>query len=258
MILTTGPTGSGKTTTLYSFMKKVQSSEYKIITIEDPIEYHLPGITQTQVEAKKGYTFAQGLRSALRQDPDVIMVGEIRDNETADIAINSALTGHLVFSTLHTNNAAGTFTRLIDLGMNPSLLTSAINVAIAQRLVRRLCKNCAKKVPLEGASKERVMKVVEKLRARKLFDETLDITSQYQAVGCDVCHNTGYTGRIGIFEAIFKSEALEAILRQGPSEREIEKAVEEQGIMTLAEDGITKVLQGMTSLEELERVVEIV
>jgi len=258
MILTTGPTGSGKTTTLYSFMKKVQSTEYKIITIEDPIEYHLPGITQTQIEVKKGYTFAQGLRSALRQDPDIIMVGEIRDNETADIAINSALTGHLVFSTLHTNNAAGTFTRLIDLGMNPSLLTSAINVAIAQRLVRRLCKDCAKKILLDGEQKERVLKVVEKLRARNLFDETLDTSSHYEAVGCDACHHTGYRGRIGIFEAILKSEAIEAVLRTGPSEREIEKAAEDQGIMTLAEDGITKVLQGMTSLEELERVVEII
>ncbi len=257
MILTTGPTGSGKTTTLYSFMKKVQSSKIKIITIEDPIEYHLPGITQTQVESKKGYTFAQGLRSALRQDPDVIMVGEIRDNETADIAVNSALTGHLVFSTLHTNNAAGTFTRLIDLGMNPSILPSAINIAIAQRLVRRLCKSCAKKVPLEGAAKERVAKVVEKMRVRKLFDEKLDPSSQFQAVGCAECHMTGYKGRIGVFEAIRKSEAIEIAIRQNPSEREIEKAAEDQGLMTLAEDGVTKVLEGMTSLEELERVVEI-
>lgn len=257
MILTTGPTGSGKTTTLYSFMKKVQSSEIKIITIEDPIEYHLPGITQTQIDAKKGYTFAQGLRSALRQDPDVIMVGEIRDNETADIAINSALTGHLVFSTLHTNNAAGTFTRLIDLGMNPKILTSAINVAIAQRLVRRLCKDCAKKVPLEGIQKTKIEKVVTKLRERKLYDETLDSSVHFVAVGCDKCHQTGYKGRIGVFEAIFKSEAIENIIRQSPSEREIEKAAEDQNIMTLEQDGVTKVLQGMTSLDELERVIEI-
>lgn len=257
MILTTGPTGSGKTTTLYSFMKKVQSSEYKIITIEDPIEYHLPGITQTQVEVSKGYTFAQGLRSALRQDPDIIMVGEIRDNETADIAINSALTGHLVFSTLHTNNAAGTFTRLIDLGMNPSILPSAINVAIAQRLVRRLCKDCAKKVPLTDAQKMRVSKVVTKMRGRGLFDENLDPSMHFEAVGCELCHKTGYRGRIGVFEAILKSEAIENIIRQSPSEREIEKAAEDQGIMTLAEDGITKVLNGMTSLDELERVIEI-
>lgn len=257
MILTTGPTGSGKTTTLYSFMKKVQSSEIKIITIEDPIEYHLGGITQTQIEVQKGYTFAQGLRSALRQDPDVIMVGEIRDNETADIAINSALTGHLVFSTLHTNNAAGTFTRLIDLGMNPKILTSAINVAIAQRLVRRLCKDCAKKVPLEGVQKTKVDKVVVKLRIRGLFNEALDPSMHYVAVGCEKCHGTGYKGRIGVFEAIFKSEAIENIIRESPSEREIEAAAEDQGIMFLKEDGVTKVLEGMTSLEELERVVEI-
>jgi type IV pilus assembly protein PilB len=257
MILTTGPTGSGKTTTLYSFMKKVQSTEMKIITIEDPIEYHLPGITQTQVEAAKGYTFAQGLRSALRQDPDIIMVGEIRDNETADIALNSALTGHLVFSTLHTNNAAGTFTRLIDLGMNPSILPSAINVAIAQRLVRKLCKDCAKKVPLDTLQKEKVARVVEKLKARSLFDEKLDPTSHFTAVGCEKCHGTGYKGRIGIFEAILKSEGIENVVRMSPSEREIQKAAEDQGLMTLAEDGITKVLNGMTSLEELERVIEI-
>lgn len=257
MILTTGPTGSGKTTTLYSFLKKVQSSEVKIITIEDPIEYHLPGISQTQTDAKKGYTFAQGLRSALRQDPDIIMVGEIRDHETADIAVNSALTGHLVFSTLHTNNAAGTFTRLIDLGMNPKILTSAINVAIAQRLVRRLCKTCAKKVPLQDLDKLKVDKIVEKMKGRNLFDESLDASSHYVAVGCEECHKTGYKGRIGVFEAILKTAAIEDIVRQSPSEREIEKAAEDQGIKTLAEDGITKVLQGFTSLEELERVVEI-
>jgi type IV pilus assembly protein PilB len=258
MILTTGPTGSGKTTTLYSFMKKVQSTEIKIITIEDPIEYHLAGITQTQIEVKKGYTFAQGLRSALRQDPDVIMVGEIRDNETADIAINSALTGHLVFSTLHTNNAAGTFTRLIDLGMNPRILTSAINVAIAQRLVRRLCKTCAQKVPVtDPIQKKKITRVVEGLRKRGLYDETLDQNSFYITKGCAECHNTGYKGRVGVFEAIFKSPAIEEIVRQSPSEREIEEAAQDQGIMTLAEDGITKVLSGVTSLEELERVIEI-
>jgi len=257
MILTTGPTGSGKTTTLYSFMKKIQSTEYKIITIEDPIEYHLPGITQTQVEVSKGYTFAQGLRSALRQDPDIMMVGEIRDNETADIAINSALTGHLVFSTLHTNNAAGTFTRLIDLGMNPAIIPSALNVAIAQRLVRRLCKKCAVKIPLEGAEKDRVMVVVEKMKRRGLFDETLDTNIHYKAVGCPECHGVGYRGRIGIFEAILKSKKIEEVVRMSPSEREIQEAAEDQGIMTLQEDGVTKMLQGMTSLEELERVVEI-
>ena len=153
MTLTTGPTGSGKTTTLYAILKKVHSSDVKIITIEDPIEYHLPGIVQTQVN-DKGYTFLEGLRAAVRQDPDIIMVGEIRDNETADIAINSALTGHLVFSTIHTNDAAGTFPRLIELGINPKIIPSAVRLAMAQRLVRRLCKNCKKEIFLEGETKK--------------------------------------------------------------------------------------------------------
>jgi type IV pilus assembly protein PilB len=149
MILTTGPTGSGKTTTLYAFLRKVYTPEIKVITIENPIEYHLEGIVQTQVNTDKGYTFLEGLRSALRQDPDIIMVGEIRDRETAEIAVNSALTGHLVFSTLHTNNAAGTFPRLIDLGVNPKVITSALSVSMAQRLVRKLCPECMKKIKLK-------------------------------------------------------------------------------------------------------------
>ncbi|OHA38816.1 MAG: hypothetical protein A3I98_01570 [Candidatus Taylorbacteria bacterium RIFCSPLOWO2_02_FULL_45_10b] len=155
MILTTGPTGSGKTTTLYSFLKKIHNPKIKVVTIEDPIEYHLPGIVQTQVN-EKGYTFAEGLRATVRQDPDVIMIGEIRDNETADIAINSALTGHLVFSTLHTNDAAGTFPRLIDLGVNSKVLTSAIRVAMAQRLVRKLCSVCKKEIPVEGSDRKEI------------------------------------------------------------------------------------------------------
>ncbi len=258
MILTTGPTGSGKTTTLYSFMKKVMTTEIKIITIEDPIEYHLEGVTQTQVEVKKGYTFAQGLRSALRQDPDVIMVGEIRDKETAEIAINSALTGHLVFSTLHTNNAAGAYTRLVDLGMNGKIIPSALNVAIAQRLVRRLCKECAQKIPLTGEEATRVAKIVDRLKTRGLFEVGLDTISHYKAIGCENCHHTGYRGRVGVFEAIFKDEAIENVVRDNPSERDIQKAAEPQGIMTLAEDGVIKVLKGITSIEELERVVELV
>ncbi len=258
MILTTGPTGSGKTTTLYSFMKKVMSSEIKIITIEDPIEYHLAGVTQTQVEVKKGYTFANGLRSALRQDPDVIMVGEIRDKETAEIAINSALTGHLVFSTLHTNNAAGAYTRLVDLGMNPKIIPSALNVAIAQRLVRRLCKQCVKKVPLVGDELSRVKPIFDRIKERGLLQEDLDISSHYQAGGCESCHMTGYKGRVGVFEAIFKSEAVENVVRDNPSERDIQKAALGQGFMTLAEDGVVKILKGITSIEELERVVELI
>ncbi|MBX4211151.1 GspE/PulE family protein [Candidatus Parcubacteria bacterium] len=255
MILTTGPTGSGKTTTLYAFLKKIHTPEIKIITIENPIEYHLPGIVQTQTDQDKGYTFLEGLRSALRQDPDVIMVGEIRDSETAEIAINSALTGHLVFSTLHTNNAAGSFPRLIDLGVNPKILSSAVNIAIAQRLIRRLCPDCKKEI----APDEREKKIIEAVLAKTPEDEKKDISvdKMWKPVGCAKCNNTGYRGRIGIYEGILMDEEIEKIVTENPSEREINKAAEHQHILTLAEDGILKVLRGMTSLEELERVVDL-
>jgi len=160
MILNTGPTGSGKTTTLYAFLKRIDSPEIKVITIEDPVEYHIKGITQTQTDVDKGYTFAKGLKSALRQDPDVIMVGEIRDSETAEIAIQSSLTGHLVLSTLHTNTAAGTFPRFVDLGMNPRILGSAINLTMAQRLVRKLCNDCKKEIPIEGEDRTIIDKIL--------------------------------------------------------------------------------------------------
>jgi type IV pilus assembly protein PilB len=255
MILTTGPTGSGKTTTLYSFMKKVMTSEMKIITIEDPIEYHLAGVTQTQTDQKKGYTFAEGLRSILRQDPDVIMVGEIRDNETAEIAVNSALTGHLVFSTLHTNNSAGTFTRLIDLKVNPKILTSAINIAIAQRLVRRLCTECKKQIETTSDQKELMKKFFDQIP--DIEKEGLTVESHYVATGCDKCNKTGYKGRIGVFEAIKTNREIEDVVGRNPSEREIESAAKSQGILTLSQDGILKVLRGITSLEELERVIDL-
>ncbi len=256
MILTTGPTGSGKTTTLYAFLKKIHQPEIKIITIENPIEYHLPGIVQTQTDPEKEYTFASGLRSALRQDPDVIMVGEIRDNETAEIAVNSALTGHLVFSTLHTNNAAGSFPRLIDLGINSKIITSAINIAIAQRLVRTLCHHCRKETALEGATKETVDRIVASIKD-KSYIEGINTASFFTPVGCAECHNSGYKGRIGIYEAILTDKAIEEIVEMNPSEREVRKAAEAQNILTMEQDGILKVLQGVTSLEELARVVDL-
>lgn len=255
MILTTGPTGSGKTTTLYAFLKRVHTPEVKIITIEDPVEYHMPGIVQTQVEAEKGYTFASGLRSTLRQDPDVIMVGEIRDSETAEIAINAALTGHLVFSTLHTNNAAGTFPRLIDLGINPKVLPSAINVAIAQRLLRKVCASCAKQIPIPEDKKKIVALIVEKIKKKN--ETVVQENTLVQAVGCEECNQTGYKGRIGIYEAILIDKAVEQIINENPSEREIVKAAEPQGILTLAQDGIQKALAGITTLDELERIVDL-
>jgi type II secretory ATPase GspE/PulE/Tfp pilus assembly ATPase PilB-like protein len=256
MILNTGPTGSGKTTTLYAFLKKIHTPEIKIITIENPIEYHLKGIVQTQTEEENGYTFLEGLRSALRQDPDVIMVGEIRDEETAEIAINSALTGHLVFSTLHTNNAAGTFPRLIDLGVNPKVITSAINIAMAQRLLRKLCKKCKKKMTL-GEKETKLIKDVTDSILDKSYLTGLDFGNVFEAVGCQECNFTGFKGRTGIYEAILTDEKIEMIVKENPSEREINKAAEGQGILTMKQDGIIKIFQGITSFGELRRVIDL-
>ncbi|OHA87694.1 MAG: hypothetical protein A3A96_03045 [Candidatus Zambryskibacteria bacterium RIFCSPLOWO2_01_FULL_39_39] len=256
MILNTGPTGSGKTTTLYAFLKKIYTPEIKIITIENPIEYHLKGIVQTQVEEEKGYTFLEGLRSALRQDPDVIMVGEIRDEETAEIAINSALTGHLVFSTLHTNNAAGTFPRLIDLGVNSKVITSAINIAMAQRLLRRLCNKCKKKAEL-GEKENELIKVITNGIVDKKYLAGLDFNNIYEAVGCKECNFTGFKGRTGIYEAILTDEKIESLVKENPSEREINKASQDQGILNMKQDGVIKILQGITSVDELRRVIDL-
>ncbi|MEN9604789.1 MAG: type pilus assembly ATPase PilB, type pilus assembly protein PilB [Candidatus Parcubacteria bacterium] len=258
MILVTGPTGSGKTTTLYAFLKKSASPDFKIVTIEDPIEYHLPGIVQTQVEDARGYTFSAGLRSVVRQDPDIILVGEIRDTETALTAIQASLTGHLVFSTLHTNNAAGTFTRLIDLGVDSKVITSAVHLAIAQRLVRKLCPVCKKMEPVSEKHKKIILDTLASLQG---YDEENMFTAVPEvlphAVGCAECNNTGYKGRIGVYEGILADEKIEETVRMNPSEREISVAAKEQKIMTMKQDGVIKVLQGVTTLDELERVVDV-
>lgn len=261
MILLTGPTGSGKTTTLYSFLQKIYSPEIKIITIEDPIEYHLPGITQTQTESEKGYTFLEGLRSSLRQDPDVIMVGEIRDSETAKIAVESALTGHLVFSTLHTNNAAGVIPRLIDLEVNPKILVSALSLSIAQRLVRKLCVHCKKEIPLTDEQTKVMKKIIENAKAHnKDFTKYgVDVEKtfiMYGPVGCTECNNTGYKGRMGIFEAILKTAEIEKIIPNNPSERDIKEIASHQGYLDMKEDGVVKILKGITSYEEVGSVVD--
>ena len=256
MILTTGPTGSGKTTTLYAFLKKVHSSDVKIITIEDPIEYHLPGIVQTQVN-DKGYTFLEGLRAAVRQDPDIIMVGEIRDQETADIAINSALTGHLVFSTIHTNDAAGTFPRLVELGANPSVIPSALRVAMAQRLVRRLCSVCKKEVSVD--SDVNAKRIIDTILA-DIVDRTLlpeNQTKMWVNVGCEKCNMTGYKGRVGVYEAILMNEKVEQAVQSGAGDRDIWVSAKDQGILTMKQDGIIKILQGMTSVSELQRIISL-
>lgn len=253
LILTTGPTGSGKTTTLYAILKKLRNPQIKIITIEDPIEYHLDGISQTQVDHSKGYDFQNGLRAAVRQDPDVIMVGEIRDDETASIAIDSALTGHLVFSTMHTNNAAGAMPRLIDLGVNPKVISSALNIALAQRLVRRLCLNCREAYVPEGKEKE----VIESnfLEIKK-YRPKLELPKQiYRPVGCEKCTFTGFKGRISIYEGILMDRAIEVVLRENPSEREIVEAAKPQGMLNMRQDGIVKVINGITSLDEIKEAV---
>ncbi len=262
LILTTGPTGSGKTTTLYAFLRKLYNPELKIITIEDPIEYHLGGITQTQVEHDKNYDFLSGLRAALRQDPDVIMIGEIRDAETAQTAIDAALTGHLVFSTLHTNNAAGVIPRLIQLNVNPKIISSALTLSIAQRLVRVLCVACKKQAVLAGEDEKLVRNII-----RSGIEEGKDFTKEgitpdqvlnvYEPVGCEKCNNTGFKGRIGVYEIIKTDADIEKVTDENPSEREIKKIAEKQHIFDMKEDGIIKVLKGVTSLAELRTSVDL-
>ncbi len=256
MILTTGPTGSGKTTTLYAFLRKINNPGTKIITIEDPVEYHLPGIVQTQVD-KKTYTFALGLRSALRQDPDIIMVGEIRDDEVASTAINAALTGHLVFSTLHTNDAAGAFPRLIDLGISEKVLSSSVNVVIAQRLLRKLCPACKKQRGAMPPEQALIDRALASITDRALVPSVTNIIYDAAQGGCPECHGRGYKGRIGIYEAVFMDSKIEEVLRSKPSEREVAEAAKPQAIPTMQEDGVLKVLRGVTSLEELGRVVDL-
>ncbi|PIU82074.1 hypothetical protein CO131_00305 [Candidatus Kaiserbacteria bacterium CG_4_9_14_3_um_filter_50_16] len=253
MLLTTGPTGSGKTTTLYSFLREIHTPEIKIITIEDPVEYHLDGIVQTQVLGEK-YTFSEGLKSIVRQDPDIIMVGEIRDGETADIAIQAALTGHFVFSTLHTNNAAGTFPRLVDLGADPKSFGSAVTVSMAQRLVRKLNPNKKKERSLTDEEKKMIAKVFEPLSDKSLIPKKIE-TVWDPAPASD--EETGYHGRIGLYEAIFMDDELAHFLRDNPPENEIAKLTAKQGYLTMAQDGILKALAGTTSISEVAATIDL-
>jgi len=254
MIIVTGPTGSGKTTTLYAVLRKINNPKVKIITIEDPIEYHLKGISQTQVDSKKGYSFASGLRSIMRQDPDVILVGEIRDLETAQIALQAALTGHLVLTTLHTNNAAGTITRLQALGEKPANIAPAINIAIAQRLVRKICKKCSK---LEKASEEEIKKIrkaLGKLPKEIKIPEIKDGLKIPRAKGCKYCNQTGYKGRLGIFEFFLVDEKMEKFISKSSSTVEIQELARQGGMVLIKQDGFLKILEGLTTIEEVERV----
>ena len=257
MIVITGPTGSGKTTTLYSFLTKTKSSENKIITIEDPIEYHLDGISQTQTHPEKGYDFASGLKSIMRQDPDIILVGEIRDLETVQIAIQAALTGHLVLTTLHTNDAAGTISRLISLGADPVNIGPALNLSVAQRLVRKVCPKCSK---IRKVTDEELKKIKQGLKnipediKKDLppINKDLEIP---QAEGCQYCNFTGYRGRIGIFEAFFVNDEMEKFISTSPTISSLKEEAIKQGMITLRQDGLMKVLNKMTTIEEIERIM---
>ncbi len=253
MLLTTGPTGSGKTTTLYAFLSEIYSPGIKIITLEDPVEYHLQGIVQTQVN-NEDYTFASGLRSVLRQDPDIIMVGEIRDAEVAETAIQAALTGHFVLTTLHTNNAAGTFPRLVDLGADPKSFASAITVAMAQRLVRTLNPETRSMRPATDEEKKTMEKIFENLTDETLRPANFDMVGAANPKDAD---DSGYKGRTGLYEAVFMDEELGVFLRDNPSEGDIAKNVARQGYLTMAQDGVLKALAGETTLEEVFSVVDL-
>ena len=247
MIIITGPTGSGKTTTLYAFLKTIQDPGKKIITIEDPIEYHLKGISQTQTNSTKGYDFASGLKSIMRQDPDIILVGEIRDSQTSKIALQAALTGHLVFTTLHTNDVAGTVARLVSLQANPINIGSAINLIIAQRLVRNVCKKC--RIP-EKISDPKMREIKNKLK-----DIPFPSSSKtFKAKGCKYCNFTGYSGRTGIFEALIVDEEIEKFILKNQSIAALRKEALRKGLITIQQDGLIKFLQGTTTLEEVERI----
>ncbi len=252
LVITTGPTGSGKTTALYAFLRKAHTPDVKIITIENPVEYKVDDIVQTQVS--DDYTFETGLRAILRQDPDIIMVGEIRDREVAETAIHAAQTGHLVFTTLHTNSAVGAFPRLIDLGVDYRIIGSSVNIILGQRLVRVLCEHCKKEREATAGEATLIRSILETHPAPPVLSEPIHL---FDAAGCDACNHTGFKGRLGVYEAIRVDEKVEEAVINDPREHIILKAAQSQGIPTMAEDGIEKVLQGHTSLEELQRVVDL-
>lgn len=257
MIITTGPTGSGKTTTLYAVLNFLKSPELKIITLEDPIEYKLEGINQSQIDASKEYTFAKGLRSILRQDPDIIMVGEIRDLETADTAIQAALTGHLVISTLHTNDASGAIPRFLSMGVKPFLLAPALNVVIGQRLVRKICSQCVKEDELEENTLKRVIETLKSIPPQAEIKIDFKNIKFYKGAGCDACNGTGYKGRIGIYEVFIMSKKIEqVILSEAVSEYRMREIAAENGMVTMAADGLLKALDKITSVEEVFSVAE--
>jgi len=252
MIITTGPTGSGKTTTLYATLKKLNNQETKIITLEDPVEYSLEGINQSPIDLSKDYTFAKGLRAILRQDPDVIMVGEIRDLETAETAIQAALTGHLMISTIHTNSAAGAIPRFLSMGVKPFLLAPALNAVIGQRLVRRICKDCKEETTLTREQMKKVTDIMSTLSPGAGEKPDLEKAKFYKGKGCKTCGDSGYKGRLGIYEIFVMSPEIEKLLLTGNvSEYQMQDLAVQQGMVTMAQDGILKVLDGLTTVDEV-------
>jgi len=252
MILVTGPTGSGKTTSLYAILKQLNNRAINIMTIEDPVEYDIIGVNQIQVNAKTNLTFAAGLKSIVRQDPDIILVGEIRDEETAGIAVNSAMTGHLVLSTLHANDAATTFPRLFDFHVEPFLIASTVNIIIAQRLVRRICMQCRMSIEVEK-------NVIEDALPPALFQKYFQRKEKiriYKGKGCPVCHGTGYEGRLGIFEVMLIGESVRKAILAKKDSPEIQKIAMESGMTTMMDDGIRKVVEGLTTVDEILRVTK--
>jgi type IV pilus assembly protein PilB len=256
MILVTGPTGSGKSTTLYSILTVLNKREVNITTIEDPVEFDMEGVNQIQVNEKTGLTFAKGLRSIVRQDPDVVMVGEIRDSETANIAVNAAMTGHLVLSTLHTNDSATAFPRLQDMGVEDFLIASTVNIVVAQRLVRKICPNCSTKVESD-AIREKLIE--ENLFIKKSLQELTKKKAtrsieMYKGKGCGVCHQSGYHGRVGVFEVLIVDEPIREAIMAHKNADEIRELALKQGMTTMIYDGLRKMLAGVTTLEEILRV----
>ncbi|MFH1582641.1 MAG: GspE/PulE family protein [bacterium] len=258
LILATGPTGSGKTTTLYSILDLLNKEEVNIVTLEDPVEYFVEGLNQSQVRPEIKYSFASGLRHILRQDPDVIMVGEIRDEETATLVIHAALTGHIVLSTLHTSNSLGVIPRLVDMGIKPYLIPSTLQLAIAQRLVRKLCDDCKKEVKPNIKIKELITKELADIPSeiKKDLDGKKEI-KLYEPQGCPKCNNTGFSGRIALFEVLSMTSSLEEIVLKEPSETKILKEAKKQGMISIRQDGILKALSGTTTIEEVLRVTEV-
>jgi type IV pilus assembly protein PilB len=259
MILATGPTGSGKTTTLYAILQLLNKEGVNIVTLEDPVEYFIEGINQSQIRPELGYDFATGLRSILRQDPDIIMVGEIRDEESAALAIHAALTGHIVLSTLHTTNAIGVIPRLIDMGIKPYLIPPTLRIALAQRLVRRLCENCKRKVRAKKEVVDLILKEVEEMPEREKKEAESKIKKPiyvYEPVGCPKCNRTGFSGRIAVFEVLAMTDRLAEIILKEPTELKLREEAKRQGMITMMQDGILKVLDGITTIEEVIRVAE--